>query len=69
MPKTTTRSVKLMVPAETTRDHLLVFARRMITQTVRLTQFEIKSMTISHSKCEKPGQVTYMIEFTNLLPN
>ncbi len=58
-----------MVPAETTRDHLLVFARRMITQTVRLTQFEIQSMTISHSKAEKPGQVTYKVVFVNLLPN
>jgi len=65
----TTRSVKLSVPAETGRDQLLVFARKTICQLVKLTHIEIKSITISHSKCEKPGEVTYRVTYLNLLPN
>lgn len=69
MTTTTTKRIKLSVPAETSRDQLLVFARKTIQQTFRLTHFDIQSMTISHSKCEKPGEMTYRIEFVNLMPN
>jgi hypothetical protein len=63
------RSIKLTVPADTTRDDLLVYARKTIERTLKLSHFEVQSMTSSYSKGEKPGEVTYRIRFVNLLPN
>jgi len=67
--KTTTRSIKVLVPKGTDRDSLVVFAQRTIKQMLHLNTIKIVSITPSHSKAEKDGELTYRVTFINLMPN
>jgi len=69
MTSARTRSIKLMVPEETSRDELFVFARNLLQQQLKLQHFEIVEMSISHAKTAKSGELTYRIEYVNLYPN
>ena len=69
MTSARTRSIKLMVPEETSRDELLVFARDLLKQQLKLKHFEILEMSLSDAKTAKSGELTYRIEYVNLYPN
>ena len=67
--KTTSRSFKVIVPADTDRDDLVVFARRTVKQMFHLDTIKIVSITPSNAKAEKDGELTYRVKFINLMPN
>lgn len=67
--KTTSRSIKVIVPKDTDRDSLVVFAQRTIKAMLHLDTIKIVSITPSHAKAEKDGELTYRVKFINLMPN
>ncbi len=58
-----------MVPEGTSRDELLVFAREILGQQMKLKHFEILEMSLSHARTAKAGELTYRVEYVNLYPN
>ena len=69
MPTTTSRAIKVIVPEDTDRDSLVVFAKQTIKQMLRMDKVKIVSITPSHSKSEGDGELTYKVKFVNLMPN
>lgn len=67
--KTTERSMKIIVPKDTDRESLVVFAQRTIKQMLHMSTIKIVSITPSHAKAEKDGELTYRVKFINLMPN
>lgn len=67
--KTTSRAIKVIVPQDTDRDSLVVFAKQTIKQMLHLDKIKIVSITPSHAKAERDGELTYKVKFVNLMPN
>lgn len=64
-----TRSIKVLVPKGISRDKLLEFARLTIENQLLIKHFRIETISPSHSKAEEEGEMTYRINFTNIMFN
>lgn len=69
MPRTTSRAIKVIVPQDTDRDSLVVFAKQTIKKMLHMDNIKIVSITPSHSKVEAVDELTYKVKFINLMPN
>ena len=66
---TTNRSVKIVVPKDIDRDSLVVFAKTVIKDMMKMSNTKIVSIVPSHSKSETEDELTYKVSFINLMPN
>lgn len=60
-------SVKVVVPAVTSREHLMSYAKRVLEHQLKLPHARILEVSISDSKYEKDDELTYRIRYVNEL--
>lgn len=61
------RSVKVLVPAATSREHLMDYARQVLDVQLKIPHSRIVEVSISSSKHEQDDELTYRIAYVSEL--